>query len=413
MAHREALGYTLGIMPSPTQRNTDLPALHPLFRAKAQTLLNQLAAEGLPFRLFEGFRSPHRQKFLFSQGRTRPGAIVTNAQPWSSYHQYGLAADFVIFDGGNWSWDDSGPAARRWERLHELGRAVGLEPLRFEKPHLQVAGLSVASLRAGQYPAGGDDSWAQTMEDAIASWEEDPAAPPLPDALPRRPALVPEMQFTSRFDGREWCVTPEGVVIREGGATTLMRTGGEPVTCRKIWEVHGAVIRDVARKYGIAPQLLLMTIATETGFARAQGFTGPVTFRWEPHVKVADAGGPVFFGDYSAGPTQVLGTTARFLIRKHRLPMDPLTVAPAFDRRPEPPVTHPMYDPATNIELGALCIVEGLAETKGDPILVAAKYNSGGLRKSASNPWKLASHGDHLDRAARWYGDACAVLRQG
>ncbi|MDX2152067.1 MAG: D-alanyl-D-alanine carboxypeptidase family protein [Bryobacteraceae bacterium] len=397
-------------MPSPTQRNRDLACLHPLFRAKAQTLLQRLAAEGLGFQLFEGYRSPHRQKFLYSQGRTRPGAIVTHAQPWTSYHQFGLAADFVWFDGANWSWDDSGAAAARWTRLHELAAAVDLEPLSFEKPHLQVAGLSIASLRAGNYPAGGDESWAQTMEDAIASWEEEPPAPPVPGVLPQRPPVVPEMVFVNRFGGREWCVTSDGVVIRENGATRLLRTDGQPVTVRKILELYEPLIRRLSDKHGVPAQLLIMTIATETAFARQQGFTGPVTFRWEPAVKVSDAGAPRF-GDYSAGPCQLLGTTARALIRKNRLPMDPFSVAPAFERRPEPPAALALYDPAVNLELSALCIKEGLRETQGDPVLVAARYNSGGLRKSSGNPWRLACHGDHLDRAARWYGDACAVYR--
>jgi peptidoglycan L-alanyl-D-glutamate endopeptidase CwlK len=49
--------------------------------------------------------------------------------------------------------------------------------------------------------------------------------------------------------------------------------------------------------------------------------------------------------------------------------------------------------------------------TGDDPILIAAAYNSGGLRKAPTkNRWHLSSHGNHLDRAARWFGDACAVI---
>jgi peptidoglycan LD-endopeptidase CwlK len=128
-------------------RNSDPGCLHPIFREKARELLELLAAEGIPFRLFEGFRSPERQQYLYEQGRTRPGPIVTYARPWSSYHQYGLAGDFVLFENGAWNWDASGVRERYWARLQAIGKQLGLEPLRFELPHLQVAGLRIQELQ--------------------------------------------------------------------------------------------------------------------------------------------------------------------------------------------------------------------------------------------------------------------------
>jgi peptidoglycan LD-endopeptidase CwlK len=147
-----------------TKPNRDLSLLHPAFRAAVAAVLGELQGAGIPFELFEGFRYPDRQAWLYAQGRTRPGAVVTKAAAWSSYHQYGLAADFVLrFDDPatprhamEWSW--RGERAW-WERLHEVGCAHGLEPLRFELPHLQLAGLRVAELRSGRLPAGGDATW--------------------------------------------------------------------------------------------------------------------------------------------------------------------------------------------------------------------------------------------------------------
>jgi peptidoglycan L-alanyl-D-glutamate endopeptidase CwlK len=126
---------------------------------------------------------------------------------------------------------------------------------------------------------------------------------------------------------------------------------------------------------------------------------------------------PPFKGSYSAGPMQVLATTARELIatkgKAYQLALDREAVAPALRKRPVPaPRTHPLYDAATSIALGTAAIRRQLALTGDDPILVAAAYNSGGLYRSRSNAWRLRSHGDHLDRAARWYGDACAVLAE-
>jgi D-alanyl-D-alanine carboxypeptidase len=150
-------------------RNSDPTLLHPVFREKASRLLIQLAGERIPFRLFEGFRSPQRQQYLYSQGRTRPGAIVTRARPWTSYHQYGLAGDFVLVENGQWSWDISGPKAAWWRRLSAVGKTLGLEPLSFEMPHLQLAGLKIKDLAGGQYPAGGDATWQAALDADLAS----------------------------------------------------------------------------------------------------------------------------------------------------------------------------------------------------------------------------------------------------
>ncbi len=169
------------------KRQTDLAHLHPVMRAATKKILAELAAENIPFKAFEAYRSPRRQRHLFAQGRTAPGKIVTKARAWESYHQYGLAVDFVLFINNDWSWDDAGPEAAWWARLHEIGRRHGLEPVSFEKPHLQVVGLSPDRLRTGQYPAGGDKSWAENLEAHIIDWGQ--GAPPVPAILPERPPL--------------------------------------------------------------------------------------------------------------------------------------------------------------------------------------------------------------------------------
>jgi peptidoglycan LD-endopeptidase CwlK len=141
-----------------------------------------------------------------------------------------------------------------------------------------------------------------------------------------------------------------------------------------------------------------------------------VTFRWEKHVpvndvKVKDVSSPLF-GDYSAGPMQTLATSARWIIREQHLNYEQFQVAPFYEWQPEPPIVHPLYEAAVNIDLGTAEIKQRWATTSDDPILVAAAYNAGSLRVSGDNAWHLASHGDHLDRAAKWYGDACAVLKE-
>lgn len=172
-------------MSIPHERRSDFSALHPMVRKAVEATHKQLVAEGHPFEVYETYRTPKRQTFLFAQGRTRPGKIITKAGPWSSYHQYGLAADFVLKINGNWSWDDKGARAKSWRRLHEIGRQNGLEPLSFELPHLQMAGLQVSQLRKGIYPSGGDATWAENLRATIIDWAN--GGPPPPQVMDRPP----------------------------------------------------------------------------------------------------------------------------------------------------------------------------------------------------------------------------------
>jgi peptidoglycan L-alanyl-D-glutamate endopeptidase CwlK len=404
------------------KRDTDFSNLHPTYRAKITTVLDRLASEGLPFKLFEGFRSPQRQMYLYAQGRTRPGGKVTNAVAWQSLHQYGVAADLVLHINGSWSWDTKGGKDKWWRRMNDIGREEGLESLSWELPHLQLDGLKLSDLRAGRYPAGGDETWAEKLEEAIVSWAGAQPAPPAPEDAAARPPIEEinaaalgldapppgSAGWHSKFSGVEWRYDARGVYVRGGGAGP-QRTSGQPTTCRRIWELYKEPIVGAARRYGVPPEIIMMTIATETAFARQFNFTGPHTFRWEAHVENRDVNPPTL-GDYSAGPMQTLGTTARWVIQAQGLPYQPFAVAPVYTTRPAPPTAHPLYDGATNIDIGTAEIKQRWNSTGDDPILVAAAFNAGSIRQLNSNRWHLKSHGDHLDRAAKWYGDACAVL---
>jgi hypothetical protein len=165
-------------------RNTAL--LHPEFRRRADNVISRLQADGIPFRIFEAFRHPERQAHLYRQGREDSGSIVTKARAWQSFHQYGLAADFVLFDP-TWTWDTTGERGAMWRRMHEIGTAEGLRALDFELPHLELA-VDLDDLHRGVYPAGGDESWADNLATAIRRWSGTPAAPPPMD---ERPPLTP------------------------------------------------------------------------------------------------------------------------------------------------------------------------------------------------------------------------------
>lgn len=223
--------------------------------------------------------------------------------------------------------------------------------------------------------------------------------------------------WVSRFGGRKWRYDFRGVYTKDQKIPQPWRTEGPPSTCRKIFNLYGTRILEVAEKYQINPALIMMTIATETGFLKNENFTGSKSFRWEPKPTNKDVS-PQFDGAYSAGPTQTLSTSVRDLIRKKSTSYgleayDPFTVAPALPTKPNPvPPDHPLYDPDTSIELGTAYIRSKFSKTRDNPILVAAAYNAGSIRQSPNNLWRIRVHDDHLDRAAKWYGDACAVLSE-
>ncbi|MCA1370211.1 N-acetylmuramoyl-L-alanine amidase [Bradyrhizobium sp. BRP14] len=232
------------------------------------------------------------------------------------------------------------------------------------------------------------------------------------------PASLPAMDgkdwHTFGEGMREWRYDDRGLAIRENGEITQQRWEESLDTMHKMMEYMGDSLLAASAKHGIPPALLMMTVATETHIYKNSKFTGPKTFRWEAHVENDDVDPPTL-GDYSAGPMQSLGTTARWVMRskgeQFGLDYDPFGVAPVYPARPDPkPAHHPLYDFATNLDLGAAEIRIRLHKSSLDPILVAATFNAGGLYGSAHSRWGLRAHGDHLDRAGKWYGDACAYL---
>ncbi len=161
----------------PTDINRDTFLLHPVFLTSVNEVLHQMELDRIPFRVFEGYRSPARQAYLYTQGRTRPGNKVTNAQAWQSFHQYGLAVDFALFLANKWTWDASGEFADCWHHLHEVGEFYGLRHLDFEQPHLQLDGVELVDLRAAVFPSGGSPEWWANLDASIRGWNSSPAAP--------------------------------------------------------------------------------------------------------------------------------------------------------------------------------------------------------------------------------------------
>lgn len=133
-----------------------LDDLHDDLRSGAHDLLTQAQDRGLGILVVSGLRTFTEQGRLYAQGRTAPGKIVTNARPGESYHNFGLAFDFAVLEGGSVVWDPDHP---HWKAFVRLGKKAGFEwggdwrSLK-DYPHLQLGGApSLATLR-DQLPTG-------------------------------------------------------------------------------------------------------------------------------------------------------------------------------------------------------------------------------------------------------------------
>jgi hypothetical protein len=104
--------------------------LDPEMRAKVERVMERMATEhGSDVVLLEGLRTPERQAWLYAQGRSRPGPVVT----WttSSKHSQGLAADLKVTDAGG--------QARPYEALQRVATEEGLRVLGMKDPgHVEL-----------------------------------------------------------------------------------------------------------------------------------------------------------------------------------------------------------------------------------------------------------------------------------
>ena len=138
--------------PSPdvTTPSRDLSLLAPKFRAAVEASLAVAAAMGLPVKINEGFRSQARQAWLYAEGRTRPGGIVTNApSALTSWHGYGLAIDFIH---ATLAFEPFGhDEARNAAWFHEVaavfkahGLSAGCDWHHPDLPHIQWGGCPIS-----------------------------------------------------------------------------------------------------------------------------------------------------------------------------------------------------------------------------------------------------------------------------
>ena len=142
-----------------------LVGLHPVVRLATEKLIELSFAAGVPIVITQGVRTIAEQDALYAQGRTKPGAIVTNARGGYSNHNYGVAVDFALLlpDGRSVSWDmkrdGDGDRSADWlevvQTAKRLGFSWGGDWTSFKDyPHFEMTfGLSTANYRAGKRPS--------------------------------------------------------------------------------------------------------------------------------------------------------------------------------------------------------------------------------------------------------------------
>jgi len=119
-----------------------IETLAPAFQKRVRSWCMEMVNSKIPPLIYCGRRTMEEQTALYSLGRSAPGRIITKARAGESYHNYGLAFDWVPLK--IWTknpdlyvadWDD--------ETAFRLGEHVGLSfelaSISWEKGHLQAS----------------------------------------------------------------------------------------------------------------------------------------------------------------------------------------------------------------------------------------------------------------------------------
>ena len=117
-----------------------IDSLDASFQKQVRGWVNEMVTSRIEPLIYCGHRTMEEQAALYAKGRTAGGRIVTKAKPGESYHNYGLAFDWVPLK-------QSGKNADLWfadwdnETAFRLGEHVGisfcLAGISWETGHLQ------------------------------------------------------------------------------------------------------------------------------------------------------------------------------------------------------------------------------------------------------------------------------------
>ncbi len=84
----------------------NIATLTPAAQTKAREWLLKCLEAAINVKIITGTRTYKEQDALYAQGRSKPGRKVTNAPAGYSWHNFGVAWDFVVFDAdGQPQWE--------------------------------------------------------------------------------------------------------------------------------------------------------------------------------------------------------------------------------------------------------------------------------------------------------------------
>lgn len=107
-----------------------LDDLEPSARKKVDAWIQACKKRGVDLLVYCTYRSVEEQADLYAQGRTNPGAIVTNAKPGTSWHNLppmmtrAVDAVPIVHGKPDWSYSNYEP---HWKVFEEEAKAAGLE----------------------------------------------------------------------------------------------------------------------------------------------------------------------------------------------------------------------------------------------------------------------------------------------
>jgi peptidoglycan LD-endopeptidase CwlK len=107
-----------------------LQLLHPAIREEAIQAYNEAVKAtpvGVHPYITETLRTFEKQQEYYNQGRTTPGDIITYSKPGQSYHQYGLALDFVNLINGKPYWPKDPLNDKNWMIVVKIFEAHGFQ----------------------------------------------------------------------------------------------------------------------------------------------------------------------------------------------------------------------------------------------------------------------------------------------
>ena len=79
----------------------------------------------IDIRITHTLRTMDEQRHLYAQGRSLPGNVVTNAEPGSSPHNFGMAFD-ICFEGKTLAECYPPASDPRWAQVAAIGEGLGL-----------------------------------------------------------------------------------------------------------------------------------------------------------------------------------------------------------------------------------------------------------------------------------------------